>query len=171
MWFRFTSEGASGSYTTYSSMGHIAAPSAQVEYQIYVDVGKIVAGEAGTVGAAFIGILGCAYVRAMIQVKGPRQAVCNWMAGVGFKDAAGQAHIERQVIENFWKLIDSLAQQSKSELPWAVLGLGGDVGEAEARSAYRKLARQHHPDVGGEEKKFKEVGDAWDKICKAKGWS
>lgn len=48
--------------------------------------------------------------------------------------------------------------------PYAVLGVGRDASADEIKSAYRKLARQYHPDVNkdpGAEDKFKEVGEAY----------
>ncbi len=48
--------------------------------------------------------------------------------------------------------------------PYAILGVGRDANADEIKSAYRKLARQFHPDVNkdpGAEDKFKEVGEAY----------
>jgi len=48
---------------------------------------------------------------------------------------------------------------------YEVLGVGKDAGADEIKKAYRKLARQYHPDVNKEadaEEKFKEVKEAYD---------
>ncbi len=49
--------------------------------------------------------------------------------------------------------------------PYAVLGVGRDASQDEVKSAFRKLARQHHPDVNpgnpDAESKFKEIGEAY----------
>lgn len=48
---------------------------------------------------------------------------------------------------------------------YEVLGLSKDASEAEIKKAYRKRARQYHPDVNkeaGAEDKFKEVKEAYD---------
>ena len=49
---------------------------------------------------------------------------------------------------------------------YEVLGVDRSAGESEIKKAYRKLARQYHPDVNpgdkSAEEKFKEVSDAYD---------
>src|SRR5512132_2964150 len=45
-----------------------------------------------------------------------------------------------------------------------VLGVGRDAGDDDIKSAFRKLARQYHPDVNKEpdaEEKFKEINEAY----------
>ena len=49
---------------------------------------------------------------------------------------------------------------------YALLGVKKTAGDAELKSAYRKLAKQYHPDVNpGDaeaERKFKQVSEAYD---------
>lgn len=45
--------------------------------------------------------------------------------------------------------------------PYKVLGINRDVSEDEIKKAYKKMARQHHPDKGGSEEKFKEISEAY----------
>ena len=48
---------------------------------------------------------------------------------------------------------------------YAALGVSPDASDKEVTKAYRKLARQHHPDSsGGSEDRFKEVSAAYDVI-------
>ena len=43
-----------------------------------------------------------------------------------------------------------------------VLGLTKDASQDEVKKAYRKLAREHHPDKGGDPEKFKKVQEAYE---------
>ena len=44
---------------------------------------------------------------------------------------------------------------------YQILGVAKDASQDEIKKAYRKLAHKHHPDKGGEEKKFKELNEAY----------
>lgn len=44
---------------------------------------------------------------------------------------------------------------------YQILGISKDSSQEEIKKAYRKLAHKHHPDKGGDEKKFKEINEAY----------
>ena len=46
--------------------------------------------------------------------------------------------------------------------PYKVLGIAENANSEEIKQAYLKLARQHHPDRGGDATKFKEAQSAYD---------
>lgn len=44
---------------------------------------------------------------------------------------------------------------------YQILGVDRNASEEEVKKAFRKIARTHHPDRGGDEKKFKEASEAY----------
>jgi DnaJ-class molecular chaperone len=48
--------------------------------------------------------------------------------------------------------------------PHKVLGISKDATEQEIKSAYKTLAKKHHPDKGGSEASFKELNEAYVKL-------
>ena len=45
---------------------------------------------------------------------------------------------------------------------YETLGVERGASDDEIKKAYRKLARKHHPDAGGDEAKFKEINEAYE---------
>ena len=48
-----------------------------------------------------------------------------------------------------------------------ILGVKKDASADEIKKAFRKLARKHHPDAGGDEEKFKEINEAYEVLSDA----
>ncbi|MFA5098751.1 MAG: DnaJ C-terminal domain-containing protein [Candidatus Paceibacterota bacterium] len=44
---------------------------------------------------------------------------------------------------------------------YKILGINKDASEEDVKKAFRKLAHKYHPDKGGDEKKFKEINEAY----------
>lgn len=51
---------------------------------------------------------------------------------------------------------------------YKILGVSRDADEAALKKAFRKLAREHHPDRGGDEEKFKEINEAYEVLSDPK---
>jgi curved DNA-binding protein len=48
--------------------------------------------------------------------------------------------------------------------PWQILGVERGASPDDIKSAYRKLARDHHPDLGGDPNRFIEIQQAYEKL-------
>ena len=44
---------------------------------------------------------------------------------------------------------------------YEILGIGKNASAEEIKKAFRELSKQHHPDKGGDEEKFKEINEAY----------
>ena len=51
---------------------------------------------------------------------------------------------------------------------YKTLGVPRDADADAIKKAFRKLARKHHPDAGGDEAKFKEINEAYEVLSDEK---
>jgi len=51
---------------------------------------------------------------------------------------------------------------------YSILGLKPGATEEEIKAQFRKLAKEHHPDAGGDEAQFKEIVEAYEALLKGK---
>jgi hypothetical protein len=67
-----------------------------------------------------------------------------------------------------WQFLTDL-QKAKAVQPQArqALGVGPDATADEIKQAYRQLARQHHPDAGGDPEQFHRIQQAYEALASA----
>ncbi len=79
----------------------------------------------------------------------------------------------------FARILESHLGPNKSD-PYVVLGVDREASDKEIKSAYRKLIKEHHPDlliaqgvpeelIDVANEKLAAINDAYDKICKIRG--
>jgi molecular chaperone DnaJ len=51
---------------------------------------------------------------------------------------------------------------------YKILGVSNDASKKDIKKAYRELAKEHHPDKGGDEERFKEINEAYDVLSDEK---
>ena len=56
-----------------------------------------------------------------------------------------------------------------TDLAAGVLGLPRDATREQIEAAYRRLARQHHPDRGGTAEQFRRVQEAYERLTRTEG--
>jgi hypothetical protein len=54
-----------------------------------------------------------------------------------------------------------MSNQGKQKDYYSKLGASSDDSRAEIERRYKRLARRHHPDRGGDEEEMKEINEAW----------
>lgn len=98
----------------------------------------------------------CASETQLIQAesKGPSEYYLNWdnFHGTTEDDVA-------QLYKSFWTF---LSRDDKRAAALACLELKANASQEEITQRYRQLAKQHHPDTGGDAKLFIEVRAAYE---------
>lgn len=74
----------------------------------------------------------------------------------------------RSIIASYFLQATSYKLSIVSKDYYALLGISKNATPEEVKSAFRRLAHQHHPDkAGGDEKKFKEINEAYQVLSDA----
>lgn len=60
----------------------------------------------------------------------------------------------------FWKILKGFGFDDNHK----ILGVEKTASKEEIKKAYRNLCKKHHPDVGGNIEKFREINEAYEKI-------
>lgn len=50
------------------------------------------------------------------------------------------------------------------------LGLEAGATRRECQAAFRQLAKEHHPDAGGDRERFEQVRQAWETLKELERW-
>lgn len=78
--------------------------------------------------------------------------------------AADSTEKEEKAAEEARKAAEKKAAAAKMKKYYSILGVADGATEAEIKDAFRKAAKENHPDKGGDEKKFKEINEAYNAI-------
>jgi hypothetical protein len=80
------------------------------------------------------------------------------------KDASPQESADSELDAIFDK------RKASSALAFKILGLPNGVGEQVAKQQYRRLAKERHPDAGGDHRSFTRLNAAWSYLKSLYGW-
>lgn len=67
----------------------------------------------------------------------------------------------REMVAAAFRGFAALPAGTAGEAWWTVLGVAATASEVEVEQAYRRLAKRHHPDAGGDAERFHRVAEAY----------
>jgi DnaJ like chaperone protein len=117
-----------------------------------------------------------AYARQIAGLFGDSPAILEDVVGALCAIALADGHAAEAELDFVARVMDifTLPPSAKARIdaqlsgdatrdPWAVLGVAADASEADIRTAYRALVKQHHPDVviaKGLPEEFRDISEA-----------
>jgi len=131
---------------------------------------------AATVAGICAAILGVRPDVPHLAQRGPevREVFLEYLGAV---KSRGDTHTAYGYCDGGWNLLfpESVlrawfcddADPTEAPTLYAVLGVKRDASTEEIKKAYRRAARTHHPDVGGDGEQFKAVQQAWETLKEA----
>lgn len=83
-----------------------------------------------------------------------------------FDGQAGRWYVHDKYVESVKQMMYSTGTAKIDEDPWAVLHLRPSAPPAIIQAVWRTLAKELHPDRGGDAEEFKRVKAAYEKLTK-----
>jgi hypothetical protein len=83
-----------------------------------------------------------------------------------FDGATQHWYVHEKYVEAIHKLLSHGAVSVTPDDPWALLYLRPGAPQAIIKAVWREMAKELHPDRGGDEEKFKKVKAAYEKLVK-----
>lgn len=90
------------------------------------------------------------------HLPGVRGSLAEYYGNLANMEEMAQVDVDA-MIDQFWQ--DYIAYQAKPE-SYSLLGLEPNATRSEIKQRYRDLAKDHHPDRGGNSLEFKRISDA-----------
>jgi len=74
--------------------------------------------------------------------------------------------IMEEFVEDTTKEPEPEPEPEREKSPWEIIGVPVGASLEDIKKAYRKLAKEHHPDKGGDEELFKKISGAFEFLSK-----
>ena len=103
------------------------------------------------------------YISGHFTNMGERGSIENILITLVFSGRPDFGAINK-IMEEFVE--DTTKDPEPEKSPWEILGVPVGASLEDIKKAYRKLAKEHHPDKGGDEELFKKISGAFEFLSK-----